>query len=48
VRGNEITDQLARDGSVQRFVGPEPFLGVSRAEYKKKNEMLAGKQHLVL
>ena len=30
VRGNEIADKLARDGFVQRFVGPEPFLGVSR------------------
>jgi len=27
VRENEIADKLARDGSVQRFVGPEPFLG---------------------
>ena len=27
VRGNEIADKLARDGSVQRFVGPEPFSG---------------------
>ena len=27
VRGNEITDKLARSVSVQRFVGPEPFLG---------------------
>jgi len=27
---NEIADRLARDGSVQWFVGPEPFLGVSR------------------
>jgi ribonuclease HI len=27
VRGNEIADKLARSGSVQRFVGPEPFLG---------------------
>jgi hypothetical protein len=26
VRGNGIADKLARDGSVQRFVGPEPFL----------------------
>ena len=30
VRGNQITDKLARDGSVQTFVGPEPSLGVSR------------------
>jgi ribonuclease HI len=29
-RGNEIVDKLARDGSVQKFVGPVPFLGVSR------------------
>jgi hypothetical protein len=30
VRENEIADRLTRDGSVQRFVGPEPFLGVPR------------------
>ena len=29
VRGNEIADKLARDGSVQKFVGPESSLGVS-------------------
>jgi ribonuclease HI len=27
VRGNEITDRLARSGSGQRFTGPEPFFG---------------------
>jgi len=27
VGGNEIADKLVRDGSLQRFVGPEPFLG---------------------
>jgi ribonuclease HI len=27
VRGNEITDRLARNGSAQQFVGLEPFLG---------------------
>jgi len=27
VRGSEIADRLAKDGSVERFVGPEPFLG---------------------
>jgi ribonuclease HI len=26
-RGNEIPDKLAMSGSVQLFVGPEPFLG---------------------
>jgi ribonuclease HI len=30
VRRNEIANKLARSDSVQRFVGPEPFLGVSR------------------
>jgi ribonuclease HI len=30
VRGNETADRLARSGSGQRFIGPEPFLGVSR------------------
>ena len=29
VRGNEIADKLARDGSVVKFVGPESALGVS-------------------
>jgi len=27
IRGNEITDKLARDGPLQRFAGTEPFLG---------------------
>jgi ribonuclease HI len=32
VQGNEIADKLARDGSVLKFVGPEPALGVSRQD----------------
>jgi len=36
VRGNEIVDQLARDGSVQICVGPEPNLGVSRQNKRRK------------
>ena len=36
VRGNEIADELARSGLVQRFVGPEPFLGVSRQNIRRK------------
>ena len=35
VRGNEIADELARSGSVQQFVGPEPFLGVSRQNIRR-------------
>jgi hypothetical protein len=48
VRGNEITDKLARDGSVQRFVGPEPFLGFSRQNIRIKMKRWMEKQHLVL
>ena len=32
VRGIEIADKLARDGSVLEFVGLEPALGVSRQD----------------
>ena len=28
LRGNEVADEIARDGSVLRFVGPEPGFGV--------------------
>jgi ribonuclease HI len=36
VRGNEIANKLAGDGSVQNFVGPEPFFGVSRQNVRRK------------
>ena len=48
LRRNEIADRLARDGSVQRFVGPEPFLGVSRQYIRGKMKSLMEKRHLVL
>jgi len=48
VRGNEITDKLARGGSAQWFVGPEPFLGVSRQNIRRKLYRWMGKQHLAL
>jgi hypothetical protein len=48
VQGNEIADKLARDGSVQRFVGPEPFLRVSRQNIRKKAKCWMENQHLVL
>jgi hypothetical protein len=35
-RGNKITHRLAKDSFVQKFVGPEPFLGVSRQNIKNK------------
>jgi hypothetical protein len=48
VRGNEIADRLARSGSAQRFVGPEPFLGVSRQVIRRKMKRWMEKQHLAL
>ena len=48
VRGNEIADKLARGGSVQRFVGPEPFLGVSRHNIRRKIKCWMENEHLVL
>ena len=48
VQGNEIADKLARDGSVQRFVGLEAFLGVSRQNIQRKMKRWMEKQHLVL
>jgi hypothetical protein len=48
VRGNEITDRLARSGSVWRFVGPEPFLGVSKQTIRRKMKRWMEKLHLAL
>jgi hypothetical protein len=36
VRGNEITDELARGGSGLGFLGPESALGVSRRDIQKR------------
>jgi ribonuclease HI len=48
VRGNEIADKLARGGTVQRFVGRGPFVGVSRQNIRRKMKRWMEKQHLVL
>ena len=48
VRGNEIADRLARDGSAQWFVGPEPVLGVSRQNIRRKMKSWMEKKHLAL
>jgi hypothetical protein len=48
VRGNKITDRLARNGSVQQFVRLEPFLGVSRQNIRRKMKRWMEKQHLAL
>jgi len=48
VRGSEIAIRLARDGSVQKFVGPEPFLWVSRQNIRRNIKPWMEHQHLVL
>jgi hypothetical protein len=48
VRGNEIADKLARSGSGQRFIGHDPFLGVSRQSVRRKMKRWMEKQHLAL
>jgi len=48
VRGHEIADKLARDGSVQKFVGPELFLGVSRQNIGRKIRCWLHNQHLAM
>jgi hypothetical protein len=48
MRGNEIADKLVRDSSVPQFVGPEPFLGVSRQNIRRKMKRWMEKQHLAL
>jgi len=35
-KNKRITNKLATDGSVQKFVGPEPSLGVSMQNIKRK------------
>ena len=46
--GNEITGRLARSGSGQRFIGPEPFLGVSRQNISRNLKRWMKNQYLAL
>lgn len=36
IEGNENADYLARQGSAQQFIGPEPFLGTSKSAVKRE------------
>jgi len=47
VRGNDIADELTRDGSVLKFVGPEPGLGVSRQDLRKRIRRSLANQHWI-
>ena len=48
VRGNEIADKRAKGGSVQKFIGPEPSLEVSRQNIKDKIKRWLDNKHLVM
>ena len=48
VRRNEIAGKLATGGSVQKFVGPEPSLGVSGQSIKNKIKSCVDNQHLAM
>jgi ribonuclease HI len=48
VRGNKIADELARGGLAQRFVEPEPVLGVSRQNIRRKMKCWVENKHLAL
>ena len=48
VRGNEIADKFTREGSIQKFIGPGPSLGVSRQNVKNKIKRWVDNQNLVM
>jgi len=48
VCGNELDDKLARDGTVCRFVGREPALGISRHNIRKKIKCWMDNQHIAM
>jgi hypothetical protein len=47
IRGNEITLELAREGSAHHFVGPEPAVGVSRQCIRREIQCWLDRQHLI-
>jgi hypothetical protein len=47
IRGNEIADELTREGFAHHFVGPEPAVGVLRECIRRKIQCWMDRQHLV-
>jgi hypothetical protein len=47
IHGNEITDQLTREGCAHHFVGPKSALGVSRQSIRRKIQCWLDRQHLM-
>jgi hypothetical protein len=47
IHGNEIADELTREGSAHHFVGPELAVGVSRQCIRRKIQCWMNRQYLV-
>ena len=47
VRGNEIADELARGGAALKFAGPQPALGFSRQDIRRRIRSWLVSQHWV-
>jgi len=47
-RGNETAEQLAREGTFHQFAGPEPALGVSRHNTRRKIQRWMENQHMAM
>jgi hypothetical protein len=45
VRGDEMANELLRDDTVLKFVGPEPALGVSRQDIRRRIRRWFANQH---
>jgi len=48
VQGNETANRLTRNGTVQKFVGPEPAFGVPRQNIRRKIKSWRDNQHMVM
>ena len=48
VQGNEISDKLTRGSSIQKCIGQEPSLGVSRQNIRNKIKCWVDDQHLAM
>jgi ribonuclease HI len=46
IRGNDIADEFAREGSVYQFVEPQPALRTSRQNVNEKIKCWLDNQHM--
>jgi len=46
--GNEIADEITREGTVHQFAGPEPALGVTRQLTRRRIKRLIDNRHIAI